>query len=110
MRDNARERVRRSLVLGEFTRLEDLDTTSAEVDAEIERLASEAGEKAEQLRAVLSEPEQRQFIENRLLSRKIGDRLLAIATSATTGEAPQENESIVEEPEPPVADEASATA
>jgi len=105
LRDDARESVRRSLVLGEFARLEGLDTTSAEVDAEIERLANEQGEAADRIRTEFSKPERRAVVEDQLLSRKIRDRLLAIATNTDTaaGETPPVDEPAVEEADPPAA-------
>ncbi len=83
MRDSARERVRHSLVLSKFAQLEGLDVTDAEVDAEIERLVAGEGEAAGRVRAELATPERRQWLANQMLARRVGDRLIAIATGAS---------------------------
>jgi trigger factor len=94
----ARERVRRALVFGEFARVEGLDTTAAEVDAEIERIVSIQGDAAARVRAILAKPEQREGVENRLLSRKIADRLFASATGADESAADMEPTATDESP------------
>jgi trigger factor len=75
----ASERVRRSLALGKLAEQEDVGVTSAEVDAEIERIVATAAERSEEMRRLFSSPEARAAVERNLLTRKTFDRLVEIA-------------------------------
>ena len=63
----AERRVLRSLILDKVAEAEGIEANDAEVDAEIERLAS--GENAERVRQVLSSPQARDSLKRGLLSR-----------------------------------------
>ncbi|MBU0492977.1 MAG: trigger factor [Chloroflexi bacterium] len=97
MRNAARERVRRALALGEFARLQELDTTDAEVDAEIERVVQNIGGDTDRMRAALNTPERRAQVENQLMAAKIDERLLAIATQPAVEPAAAEDDDTVRE-------------
>ncbi len=80
LHDLAETRVKRSLVLGQIADEEKIEVTAAEIDADIEKmLEGSSGESRESTSKLLNRPEFRETISDRLLSRKVIDRLLAIA-------------------------------
>ncbi len=109
----AERRVRRSLVLSEVADAEDIDATDEDVDAEIERLASGAGPKADELRKLFSAERAKDSLRRSLITRKTLERLVQIATGdgdrptpsasndegagETTADAPAESEANDEE-------------
>jgi trigger factor len=76
--------VRRGLVLGEFARQEKLDVEGVEVEQRISLLSASWGERAGEVREMLSEPDSVRSITNSLLTDKAVQHLVAIAK----GEAP----------------------
>lgn len=72
----ATERVRRSLALIQLSEDQQIKVESAEVDAEIERIAASAGQQAQQFRRLFGTPEARAGIERSLLTRKTVDFLV----------------------------------
>lgn len=80
-RDPARDRVRQTLVLGEFAQRAGIDVNDAEVEAAInERLEPYVGTPSEdRIREIFDTPEQRQQLENVLFERRLVDRLIALA-------------------------------
>lgn len=82
LRPIAERRIHRSLVLSQVTEAEHIEVTGAEVEAEIERLASGAGSQTEELRRLFSSEEARASLRRSLLTRKTLDRLVAIASGA----------------------------
>lgn len=89
---SATQRVRRSLVLTRFTEAEGIKVEPEEIDAEIDKIVTSAGEQAEQLKRVFSSPDARTTIERSLLTRKSIDRLTEIA-GANGASAPKAGKS-----------------
>jgi trigger factor len=94
------ERLKNQLVLAEVVRQEGLTVANADVDAEIERIvASYPEEERERSLAVLSS-QLRSNVASSVLSQKLQERLLQIATSATpapaTESAPAEQDAALE--------------
>ncbi len=87
LRDGADQGVRRSLVLAEFVRAEDLSVEPSAIDAEVERTAGLVAqdipdltpENAERWRQLVESEESRARIEEQLLSTRAMDRLVEIA-------------------------------
>lgn len=80
----ATKRVTRSLVLGKVAEEEKIEVDESEIDAEIERMISNAGERKNELRRALGSPRSRQSIRQILLTRKTINRLVEIAKEANT--------------------------
>ncbi len=81
LRPLAEERVRRSLVLSEVTEAENIEVTDAEVEAEIERLASGAGNQADEVRRLFSGNGGKESLRRSLVTRKTLERLVQIASA-----------------------------
>jgi trigger factor len=77
--------LKRGLALAELAQLEQLDVEGDEVEKRISRLSSSWGERAGEVREVLSAPESLRSIASNLLADKAVQRLMAIAR----GEAPE---------------------
>lgn len=75
----ASERVARSLALSQLTDDEGLSVTAEEIEAEIERIATDSGAEADKIRAVFADQSGHSLIENQLLTRKTYERLTDIA-------------------------------
>jgi trigger factor len=76
--------VRRGLAMGELARQEGLDVEGTEIEQRIALLSASWGERASEVRDMLSEPDSLRSIANSLLTDKAVQRLVAIAK----GEAP----------------------
>lgn len=92
LRESANQAVRRALVLGELTDVEEIAIGDEQVDAEIERMASQIGvpgesseEQLQQVRQLFDTPESRSSIQSQLVTRAALDRLEEIA-SQTDGD------------------------
>jgi len=84
LRPEAEERVRRGLALGKLAEREGIEVSEAEVDDEVARILAEAAEeRRRELEELLSTPENRGAIRERLYSRKTLDRIVAIARGGT---------------------------
>lgn len=94
-RPAVQERVRRSLVLSKLVELEDLSVSGEEVSGQVDRLSLMAGERASEMRQVLTTPANVRHIFNDLLTSKAMDRLLQIVKGEAEIEA---------EPEPDTAE------
>jgi trigger factor len=100
--DGATDRIQRGLVLREFTRLENLEVNSTDVDEMIEKRLSQYGdneELQEQLRTVLTQGQGLESMTNDILMEKIVNRVEEIVT----GNAPDLDELV--EPSDKVDDE-----
>lgn len=84
-RETAIRNIERALVLREVASLENVTVTDEDIDAEIERNASQFGMPVEDFRRLYNEPAMRNLLLNDLLSRSVMDRISAIAR----GEAPE---------------------
>ena len=85
LRAEAIQRVVRGLVLTEAAKLEEIDVTAAEGDAEIARLVGD-GPEAAQLRTVFESEGGRRAVERNLVTSRILERLSAIAITNAESE------------------------
>ncbi|MFQ6058968.1 MAG: trigger factor [Anaerolineae bacterium] len=82
LRIEARERVKRALVLGKVVELEGIQVEPGEVEEEAESIAQRFGERAEAAREVLASAESQRSLTSRLLAQKALRRLVEIATQS----------------------------
>jgi trigger factor len=78
------ERVRRSLILTQVAEAENISVSDADVDQEVERIASSVGPQAEEVRRVFANADPRAALQRRLLTRRTLDRLVSIASDEST--------------------------
>jgi len=78
-------RVRRSLVLSKVAEAEDILVSDSELQAEIDRLTSGAGNQTDEVRRLFSSDSAKESLRRTLLTRKTLERLVAFAS----GEAPR---------------------
>jgi len=100
----AKERVKRRLVLDEVAEAENIKVEPEEVDAEIEDAVRGTGDQEQELRGTLSSSGGRASIEQMLRTRKTLARLVELATAE---EPAQEAEEPAQEPEAPAEEAAS---
>lgn len=81
----ATDQLRRTLMLSEIVRLEELTADDEQVNAQIEEIIAPLGTRADEVRASLNSKENRVGIRSRLLANKAVERLVAIAK----GKAPE---------------------
>jgi trigger factor len=81
LRPLAEARVRRSLVLSELAEAEHIEVTDAEVQVEIERLASGVSGSADEVRRLFSSDSAKESLRRSLITRKTLDRLAEIASA-----------------------------
>jgi trigger factor len=86
-RPKAIERVTHSLVLGKLAEVEGITADEAEVNAEIDRMSDEGGERGADIRRIFDSHEGHHVIENRLISRKALERLAEIVSGGDEGKA-----------------------
>ncbi len=82
LRPMAETRVRRSLVLSELETAEDIQVTDDEVDTEISRLTSGAGNQADEVQRLFSSNGAKESLRESLITRKTLERLTQIASVA----------------------------
>jgi trigger factor len=87
----ANARVKRSLVLGKIADGEKIEVADADIDAEVEKMLATAGTNREAFAKTLSDPEVRDSIRKRLVTRKTMDRLLDIARGDLKTETKEES-------------------
>ena len=80
-RPEANRRVTESLVLGKVAEQEKITADEAEVNAEIENMMQDAGDKAADLRRLFGTSQARHVVEDRLVTRKTVQCLVGIAES-----------------------------
>ena len=71
-----------SLVLGEVVKAEKIEVGDAEIDAEIERMTENAGQKKEEQRKFLNNPQSREQVKKLLANQKTIQRLVEIANGS----------------------------
>ena len=96
LREEARQALRRQLVLNEVAKKEGIEVKPADIDAEIEKAAS-FGARADEMRRTLNTDDSRRGIAFRLQQRRTLERLTETASQsegegAATAEEPQEQE------------------
>jgi trigger factor len=98
----ATERVRRSLALSQLAEDEKIEVTAADVNEEIEKMATGSGQQGEQMRQIFSSENGRAVIERNLTTRKTLERLAEIATQDGAA-TPKKTKARKEEPAAAVA-------
>ncbi|MDP2920233.1 MAG: trigger factor [Dehalococcoidia bacterium] len=81
LRPTAKKRVAEALVLGKIASEEKVEVTPAEIDAEIEELVKNSQGDKEELRRAFNSEQNRESIENTLVTRKVIKRLTEVAQS-----------------------------
>lgn len=94
-RDVAIRGIKRSLILRELTRVENIQVANEDIDREIERMLERFGDQGAGLRSAIDTPTMRDNIKNDLLEQGVLERIAAIAK----GEAPELNP-VLSEPVP----------
>ena len=84
-RDVAMRNVKRSLVLREVMKVENVEVPDSKINEQIDTMLLQFGEQAESLRPMLDTPAMRENVRNDLLEQSVLDRIAAIAK----GEAPE---------------------
>ena len=79
----ATQQVIRSLVLGEVVEAEKIEVSDVEIDAEIEQMTENAGEKKEEQRKFLNAPQPRRRVKQLLTTQKAVQRLVEIARGSS---------------------------
>ncbi|MBM4463301.1 MAG: trigger factor [Chloroflexi bacterium] len=80
LRPKATQRLTQSLVLGKVVEEEKIEVSDAEIDAEAEKMISEANEyNVETLRNLLNTPQGRRSVQESLMAQKVVQRLTEIA-------------------------------
>jgi trigger factor len=79
VREEATTRLKRSLVLSEFAEAENINVEDADVDAELESMATSAGEQGDFVRQLFGGEEARETLARNLHTRKTLERLVEIA-------------------------------
>ncbi len=79
LRPRARDQVKASLLLEAVARQENIEVTDEEVEAEVERSASAAGEAGERIRSLSARPEARQGLRERMRRNRALDWIVARA-------------------------------
>ncbi len=90
-KEPAEKRLKRSLVLSKFANEENITVSEDEVNAEIERIASEAGDKKDERLESLNKPETRSSIHGELMTTKALQRLTELAEKPTKNKKDQKN-------------------
>jgi len=89
VREEAERRLRRSLVLSQFAEAEDIKVADEDVDAELERMASQAGEQADAIRQIFGTDTARETLRRSVFTRRVLDRLVEITSG---GESTKQQE------------------
>jgi trigger factor len=98
VREEAERRLRRSLVLSQFAEAENIKVADDDVDAELEQMASQAGEQADAIRQIFGTEAARDTLRRSVFTRRVLDRLVEITSggestaAATTSTASSEEE------------------
>jgi trigger factor len=79
VREEATTRLKRSLVLSHFAEAENINVEDADVDAELESMASSAGEQGDFVRQLFGGDEARETLARNLHTRRTLERLVEIA-------------------------------
>ena len=88
-----------SLALGKLAEAEKIEVSAAELDEEIEIMATNAGEQGENMRQLFQSPGTRKSLENVIITRKTVQRLVQIASGEAEAQ-PAEAEPQAEQVQP----------
>jgi len=105
LRPVAEKKIATSLVLNKVFEAENIEVSDADIDAEVERMLQNAGERGEQMKEFFKSPQARESVKGELLTRKTIDRLVEIATSPKGGSVEEAQTDDVTAPEVTVAEE-----
>ncbi len=86
-RPQVEERLKRAHVLREVAKRQEFESTDADIDAEIEVMASDSGDNADQVRTLFQDPDRRDSLGRVLVNRKTLQYLSGIATQPKSGAA-----------------------
>src|SRR6185295_8184078 len=89
-KEDAEQRLRRSLVLSQFAEAENISVEDADVQAEIDTMAETAGEQADAFRKLFDSDGARDSLKRSLLTRKTLARLVEIVGSDAEEPAAEE--------------------
>ena len=89
---DAEFQVRSGLLLLEVGKAAKLEVGDAEIDAEVDKMASQVGDNADRLRSFYEQPERRDEIKYRLLEDKVVAYLLERSTETAPEAAPESTE------------------
>jgi trigger factor len=92
LRPLAVERVRRSLILTQVAEAENISVSDAEIDQEVETMVSSAGPRAEEVRRFFAGDDGRDALRRRLLTRKVLDGVVSIASDQSAPGAEEQEE------------------
>ncbi|MDM7998514.1 MAG: trigger factor [Dehalococcoidia bacterium] len=92
LRPRAVERLKRSLVLAKVAEQEKITAAPAEIEADVEAMKNSVGKEDEKIQELLSMPQARDVVENRLMVQKTVQRLVDIAMGKCGKKAEQEEE------------------
>ena len=101
VREEAERRLRRSLVLSQFAEAEDIKVADEDVDAELERMASQAGEQADAIRQIFSTETARETLRRSVFTRRVLDRLVEITSGGESAQQQEKPTASSEEEEKP---------
>jgi trigger factor len=79
-RPQAEKRLKRTLAMAQFAKVEDIKIEKEDITQEVERVSQSYGEKADSVKSALEQPAVLSAIRSDLYNRKVLDHLLAIAT------------------------------
>jgi trigger factor len=82
VRPTVEQRLKRAHVLREVAKAKSLEATDEELDAEIEEMAGDAGESADQVRRIFQDPERRESLRRVLVNRKTLKHISELAAQA----------------------------
>jgi trigger factor len=88
VREEAEQRMRRSLVLSQFAEAENIEVDINDIEQEIETMASSSGEQADMIRQLFSSDTAKESLSRTLLTRKTLARLVEIASQPAEAKAP----------------------
>lgn len=80
VREEAIQRIRRSLVLTEFAKAENIEVDAADIDAEIETMAASSGEQGDMIRQIFGTDDAKDSLSRSLHTRKTLARLVEVAS------------------------------
>jgi trigger factor len=83
-RPRVEERLKRAHVLREVAKRQEFESTDEDIDAEVEIMASESGEDADQIRTLFQDADRRESLGRVLVNRKTLDYLSGIAAQPVT--------------------------
>ena len=87
VKDEAEQRLKRSLVLSQFAETEGMTVEDTEIEAELDSMASQAGEQGDTIRRIFDNENGRETLRRSLLTRKTLARLVELGSRDGAGEA-----------------------